>query len=160
MIVSDASPLINLAVIGKLYLLRKLYGEITIPAAVLNEIVVKGKGQPGSKEIKDTKWINKVEVKNTFLVEGLTVTLDREEAEAIALAKEQSAELLIVDEKSAREIAHHLGVNYIGLLGMLREAKEKGLIKKIKSYLDLLRKDAGFWLSDKVYQEILSLEGE
>lgn len=160
MIVSNTSPLVNLAAIEKLHLFRKLYGEITIPTAVLHEIVTKGKGQPGSEEIKDAKWVKKVEVKNTALVESLTLTLDKGEAEAIALAKEQNAELLIVDERLAREIAHHLGINYIGILGVLREAKEKNLIKKIKRYLDLLRKDAGFWLSDKVYEEILKLEQE
>jgi len=63
-------------------------------------------------------------------------------------------------QKNFRETAHYLGINYIGLLGALKEAKDRGLIKKIKSYLDLLRKDAGFWLPDKVYQKILRLEGE
>ena len=71
MIVSDASPLINLAVIGKLYLLRKLYGEITIPAAVLNEIVVKGKGQPDSKEIKDAGfWLSDKVYQEILSLEG------------------------------------------------------------------------------------------
>ena len=71
MIVSDTSPLINLTVIGKLYLLKKLYGEITIPTAVLNEIVVKGKGRSGSKEIKDAGfWLSDKVYQEILRLEG------------------------------------------------------------------------------------------
>jgi len=93
-------------------------------------------------------------------VEILTLNLDKGEAEAIALAKEKEAEILLIDDKSARKIAHHLGLNYIGLLGVLREAKSKGIIKNIKGYMDLLRTAAGFWISEDVYKNILNLENE
>ena len=57
MFVSDSSPLINLARIGELTLLRDLYGEIHIPKAVWREVVEKGEGQAGADEIKAATWI-------------------------------------------------------------------------------------------------------
>ena len=152
--------MINLSAINKLELLKKLYNQILIPSAVWDEIVIKGKGQPGAEEVEKASWIKKEVVENVFFVETLTLTLDRGEAEAIALAKEKKAELLIIDEQLARTIANHLGLNYIGLLGVLRESKSKGLIKNVKSHIDLLRTVAGFWISDEVYKEILNMEGE
>jgi hypothetical protein len=160
LIVSNASPLINISAIRKLDLLRKLYKQILIPAAVWDEIVIKGKGQPGSEAVRKANWIKKEPVQNVTLVETLGLTLDRGEAEAIALAKEKNAELLLIDEQLAKKVADHLSLNYIGLIGVLREAKSKGLIKGIKSHMDLLRTVAGFWISEDVYREILKLEDE
>lgn len=160
MIVSNSSPLINASAIRKLDLLKKIYEEILIPPAVWDEIVIKGKGQPGAEAVKKANWIKKEAVQNVSLVETLELTLDRGEAEAIALAKEKNAELLLIDEQLARKVANHLGLNYIGLIGILREAKSKGLIKGIKNYIDLLRTVAGFWISEDVYKEILKIENE
>ena len=160
MIVSNSSPLINLSAIGEFNLLKELYGEIFIPSAVWDEVVIKGKGQPGAEEVGNAKWVKKKLVANMSFVEVLTLNLDKGEAEAIALAKEKDAEILLIDDKLARKIAHHLGLNYIGLLGVLREAKSKGIIKNIKGYMDLLRTAAGFWISEDVYRNILKLENE
>ncbi len=75
MIVSDSSPLINLSAIGELNLLRELYGEILIPTAVWDEVVIKGNGQPGSEEVNNAKWIKKELVVNMSLVDILTLNL-------------------------------------------------------------------------------------
>jgi len=56
-IVSNASPLINLARIGKLDLLRQLYGELAIPEAVWHEVVVEGSEQPGAHEVETATWL-------------------------------------------------------------------------------------------------------
>ena len=108
-IVSIASPLINLARIGKLDLLRQLYGELVIPEAVWHEVVVKGVGQPGVDEIKAASWIKTQQVANRQLVQALRQELDAGEAEAIALTIETKAELLLMDERLGRETARHLG---------------------------------------------------
>ena len=71
MIVSDASILINLARIGKLELLQKLYGEIIVPEAVWQEVVVNGVGQPGAEEINTADWVKRTLVKNRNLVQAL-----------------------------------------------------------------------------------------
>jgi uncharacterized protein len=160
MIVSNSSPLINLSAINQLELLRMIYGEIAIPYAVWDEVVVKGKGQPGVKNVKNANWIKKIKVDNVHLVESLALTLDYGEAEAIALAKERNAEILLIDDKLARVIAKHLGIRYIGLLGVLKEAKSRGLITVMKPYMHSLRTVAGFWVAENVYKDILSIEGE
>ena len=56
-IVSNASPLINLACIGQLDLLQELYGELTVPDAVQRQVVVEGAGQPGAKAVEAASWI-------------------------------------------------------------------------------------------------------
>jgi len=159
-IVSNASPLINLARIGKLDLLRQLYGELVIPEAVWHEVVVKGVGQPGVDEIKAASWIKTQQVANRQLVQALRQELDAGEAEAIALTIETKAELLLMDERLGRETARHLGLRYTGLIGVLIEAKHKGLISKVKPHLDALRDMAGFRVSDALYIRVLQDEGE
>jgi len=95
-IVSNASPLINLARIGKLNLLHKLYGELLIPEAVWHEVVTEGIGQPGAEEIEGATWIERRVVKNNELVQALLQELDAGEAESIALALEVGADWLLM----------------------------------------------------------------
>jgi len=101
-IVSNASPLINLARIGKLSLLHDLYGELIVPEAVWHEVVFVGQGQPGADEVKSASWIQRRLVMNKQLEQALRQELDAGEAEAIALAVELNAELLLMDEHLGR----------------------------------------------------------
>jgi predicted nucleic acid-binding protein len=159
-IVSNASPLINLARIGKLDLLRQLYGEILLPEAVWHEVVVDGAGQPGANEVEAAAWIGRRSAKNKQLVQALLQELDAGEAEAIALALEEGADWLLMDEPLGRESARHLKLRCIGLVGVLLAAKRKGLIPAIKPCLDALRDLAGFRLKDSLYTRILKDENE
>ncbi len=159
-IVSNASPLINLARIDKLNLLCELYGALVIPEAVWREVVVEGSGQPGADEMETADWIETRHVTNRELVRALQQELDAGEAEAIALALEIGAELLLMDEHLGRETARHLGLRYVGLIGTLVEAKHKGLIDAVKPCLDALRIVAGFHVSDPLYKRVLQDEKE
>jgi hypothetical protein len=159
-IVSNASPLINLARIGRLDLLHQLYGELIIPEAVWHEVVVEGAGQPGAEEVTTAAWIKTRAVTNRQLVHALQQELDAGEAEAVALALEVGAELLLMDEHLGRETARHLGLRYTGLIGVLLEGKRKRLIDAVKPHLDLLRDIAGFRVSDALYMRVLQGEGE
>ncbi len=159
-IVSDASPVISLLRIGKLHLLRDLYGEIILPEAVWRETAVEGGGHPGAEEIKKAPWIKTHAATNRDLVKSLRQELDAGEAEAIALALEIKAELLLMDERLRRDSAHHLGLRCTGLIGVLIEAKRKGLIPALKPDLDALHERAGFRVRDALYSRILEDEGE
>ena len=159
-VVSNASPLINLARIGKLDLLRQLYGELFIPEAVWQEVVTDGIGQPGAAEVKTATWIKVQSVTNTLLVRALRQELDAGESEAIVLALEMESELLLMDERLGREVAQYLGLRYIGLIGVLIEAKHKGLLSAVRHHIDELRDVAGFRISDTLYVRILQDEGE
>ena len=159
-VVSNASPLISLARIGKLDLLRQLYGELFIPEAVWHEVVIEGVGQPGADEVKAATWIKTQLVTNTPLVHALRQELDAGEAEAIALTLETQAELLLMDERVGREVARHLGLRYTGLIGVLVEAKHKGVLSVVTPQLDELRNIAGFRISDALYVRVLQDERE
>lgn len=86
--------------------------------------------------------------------------LDRGEAEAIALAVEEEADLLLMDERIGRESANHLGLRYAGLVGVLIEAKSKALVREVKPLLDALRDVAGFRLSQDLYARVLKDQQE
>ncbi|MCW3133281.1 MAG: DUF3368 domain-containing protein [Methanophagales archaeon] len=153
-IVSNAGPLIALARIGKLDLLKQ-FTQIYISNEVYEQVVLKGEGKPGSTEVKDSDWFITKEVKNTLAVESLTIELEKGEAEAIILALELNADLVLIDESIARDIAKSRGLEVIGTVGILAEAYENGLIKDLKKSLDDLRSKK-VWISEKVYNRALS----
>jgi len=159
-IVSNASPIINLAHLGKLDLLHDLYGDIHIPTAVYEEVVIRGAGLPGSTEVREADWIITETVSATSVLLGLKSKLEAGEAEAIALSLQMGADLLILDERKGRREADTLGINYTGLLGALSDAKRNGLVPAIKPLLDILRNDIGFRVSKALYDHILNANGE
>ncbi len=151
-VVSNASPLLNLAAVGHLDLLRQLYSSIKIPQAVFDEIIKAGQIAPS--------WIETRAVSNRALVTALMLELDTGEAEAIALAVELPAYLLLMDERIGRRVAARFGLKFTGILGTLIEAKIKGLIPSVKPIVDDLRRKAGFWISESLYRRILQQAGE
>ena len=96
---------------------------------------------------------------NQILVNALQVELDKGEAEAIALAQELAADLLLIDEHLGRAAATRLGVRIIGLLGVLIEAKHRGLILEVKPLVDALM-NLGFRVKHDLYQRVLQAAGE
>ena len=155
--VSNASPLINLAAIGQLEVLRQLYRRMTVPLAVWTEVVRQGKGKPGSGAVRRASWIEVKAVRDRSLVEMLQGELDLGEAESIVLAKELRADLLLLDESHARRYAQRMGLPITGLVGVLIEAAAKGLVSDLAGTLRELRDHAGFWLADEVVEEALRL---
>lgn len=118
-VVSDASVLIHLARIGELNLLHQLDGNLLIPKVIWREVVIEGAGQPGAEEVRTASWIETHDVANEHLVRALRQDLDAGEAEAIALALEVGADLLLMDDRLGRETARYLGLRYVGLIGVL-----------------------------------------
>jgi predicted nucleic acid-binding protein len=159
-IVSNTSPIINLAMVSQLNLLEQLYLNINLAQAVYDEIVVAGAGKPGASEVQKASWLQVHQVANTPLVKALELELDIGEAETIALAVELKADLVLLDERRGRKVATRLGLNKIGILGMLFEAKNKGLLPSIKPVLDDLITKAGFWIRDQLYVHVLQAAGE
>lgn len=159
-VVSNTSPIINLAAIGKLDLLKKCFGKIYIPPAVYNEITVKGRGEPGDIEVRTVDWIEVIEVKDISLLLLLRKDLDEGEAESIALSIQLEADLLLLDEFDARSIASKLRLRFIGLLGVLVRAKEAGYIQKVMPLMNSLKEQAGFWIGEELYQYVLKIVKE
>jgi predicted nucleic acid-binding protein len=159
-VVSDTSCIINLAIVNRLSLLRSLFQEVIIPDAVYNEIVVDGSTEPGADEVKNANWISSKKCHNKLLLGELLKTLDEGESEAIVLAIELNATLLLIDEEKGRKEAERLKIQYTGLLGVLLIAKEKGLLTEIKPIIDELMLKAEFRISPKLYREVLTLAQE
>lgn len=157
-VVSDASPLIALAAIDSLELLRALYGSIHIPDEVYDEVVVRGR--PPATAVASIPWITHRTVTDAQQVARLkTAGLDQGESEAITLALELSPSLLLVDELAARKIALQHGLLITGVVGVLIDAKDTGLIAAIKPLLGKLVA-AGFYCSPNLIAQALELAGE
>ena len=159
-VVSNTSPLTNLAAVGQFDLLRRLYLEMHIAAAVWDELNAGGKPWPGSKEVASVDWVYRHPVKNQLLVTALMRDLDRGEAETIGLALEMGADIILLDEREGRHMARRFGLRPLGVIGILLEAKRKGFIDCIQTYLDGLRETAGFWINASLYDAVLKMAGE
>ncbi len=158
-VVVNSRALIGLARIRELEILQQLYGLIYVSAPVYNEIVVDGKDMPGAREIRTGEWIQKKEIKEMTTFQILQIDLDPGEAGTIVVAIELNADLTILDEVAARRMGNHMGLNIIGTIGVLIDAKKLGIIANVKSYMDRLR-EAEFWISDNLYKEIIQRKGE
>lgn len=159
-IVSDTSPINNLAAINQLDLLQKLYGTVVIPEAVYRELTEPDFPVAGAIEVQTFDWIQTRQVSDRTFVEALANELDQGEAEAIALALEVNANQLLIDERRGRLVANRLKLRYIGVVGILVEAKSQGLISTVKPLLDALRNQAGFWVDQGLYNRVLQLVSE
>lgn len=158
-VVCDFTILIGLAKINRLELLRYIYEEIYVPVAVFAEVVDKSKGRPGGKEITESNWIKKEEIRDKRAVEILLAEFGPGEAEVLILGKELNADWLIIDDEKARTAAISAGFQVIGLVGVLLLSKRLNLISLIKPLLEEL-KNKNFRLSNRLLEEILKLAGE
>jgi uncharacterized protein len=159
-VVSNTSPLTNLSAIGQFGLLQKLFGVIQIADGVWQELNAGGRRHPGSREVEEASWIHRCTVGNSSLVTALRRDLDLGEAETLVLGLELGADLVLVDEKEGRHMASRLGLRPLGTLGVLLEAKRKEQIEEVRSSLEALRLQAGFYLREDLFLEVLALAGE
>ena len=132
--------------------------EVIVPHAVYEEVVIRGHGRPGSKELEDLVSQGKVKVlapQNKALVRALHDPLGMGESEAISLAIEHNC-TVVLDDKMARLKAKSMGLKVIGTIGLLRIAYSKRLISKDK-LIQALRelKEHGFRISDEMINEAL-----
>lgn len=159
-VISNTSPITSLAAINQLHLLQQLYGSIIIPEAVYRELTDIDSPVPGTSEVQTYDWIEMRQVENKSLVIPLIPGVDEGEAEAIALAIELHAELLLIDDLDARIQATRLGLDFTGLLGVLIEAKNQGLIPAVKPVLNELIAIASFRVGQALYHRVLQIVGE
>ena len=151
-VVSDTSPITSLLQIQRLSLLETLFGRVLIPNAVHVELQKLHSSLP--------KFIEVCVATNREFVRRLEVGLDPGEAEAIVLAKERSADVLLIDEQLGRAVARGEGLRITGLVGVLIEAKHRNLISSVKSVIAELEVEAGFRVSKAVKADALRLANE
>lgn len=151
-VVSDTSVLTSLIHVGQIILLQRLYGSVLIPQAVHRELARSHSALPPFLEVR--------EAFDRENVRRLAADLDLGEAEAIVLAKELRADLLLIDEKLGRQVALREGVSITGLVGVLVEAKHQQLIGSVRELVGQLEDLAGFRVSEEVKREAFLAAGE
>ena len=155
-VVSNTTPIISLASIDRLDILEKLFGEVIIAEAVYSEI--KAKQGYGYEQV-DSHFIKVQRIQGQLYKNFLLTQLDLGEAETIILAKELTADFVIIDENLGYRFANNSGLTAIRTLSLLLKAKEKGFITQIKPLLDDMI-DKGRWYSNTVYRSFLAKAGE
>jgi uncharacterized protein len=158
-VVSNSGPLINLAKVSQFVLLQDLFQRITIPPAVFEEVVIRGGGQPGAGETNTAQWITRGMLRRSDIADILAAELDRGEAEAIALALQEKADWLLIDERVGRRFAQRVGLKVKGTLGILLEGMRRGYIEDLQPLLDILVA-RGTWIAPATYAEVLKLAQE
>jgi len=159
-VVSDTTPLIGLASIGRLELLRELFEEVYIPQAVFDETVTHGREESKAKqEVSHANWIHVVKIKDRLAVNLLLDEMDLGEVETIVLASEMNADWVLMDEKKGRRKLAQLDIPKIGTLGILLKAKQLRLISLVKPEIEELQK-SGFSISSSVVEQVLEAARE
>ena len=158
MIVSDSGPIIAFSRVGRLDILKRLFGHVIIPDAVYEELVVMGKGRPGEPEVRQSEWIQRRSVRNRERMDRFSQSLHEGERDAISLARELAAPLLI-DERRGRRTATDMGVTVIGSLAVLAQGHRAGLVEDMPALVqDIL--ESGYWIDAEVVETFLANEEE
>ena len=161
-VVSDTSPISNLAIIEKLDLLRDQFQKILIPEAVDREL--KALSNPRARAAVESAlaegWLEVRTVRPLPLTKLLSLNLHEGESEAIALAIEVNASRLLLDEREARAAAQVLNLKITGVLGVLLRAKQQGDIVILGLVMEQLRKEAHFFIAPDLERRLLASAGE
>jgi predicted nucleic acid-binding protein len=151
-VVSDTSPICYLLLINQIDILPALYRVVIVPKIVADEL-----GAFESPPIVKS-WIAQpptwLEIQPIELPQRIELgKLDPGERDAILLAEHLQADLVILDDKSARQIAVECGLKIIGLLGIVKDAAKSGLLDLELTFEQL--QDAGFWVSPSLLERLL-----
>ena len=161
MIVADASPLIGLARLDRLFILRQLYQTVLVPPRVLTELSIES-DLPGARRLGTAlaeDWLRSAPLERSDELTVLYDLLDAGEAEAILLAAERTGSLLLIDDRRGRMVARARGIPVVGTGGALLLAKRKGLIDRLRPEIDRLA-EVGYRLSPALRARLLDLAGE
>ena len=152
LVVSDTTAITTLLKAGEERFLKTLFGEVVVPQAVWDELLAFHSQMP------DFISLRPVADASQSLPE--TRALGRGESEAISLAQEIKADVLLTDDRKARKAAARLGIHCTGLLGLVVQAHQAGQIPSARNFIETLEKRGGLYLSDAVKVEALKLVGE
>lgn len=160
LVISNTSPLSNLAVVGRLDLLRSRYGRVIIPQAVSQELsrLSHSGGRNHLISAMQAGWIETRPVPEN--ARALGHNLDAGETEAIRLALALGADKILLDERRGRAAARELNIPVAGILGELLYAKRSGTVQSVRAEIGCLRTEANFFIAEPIEKLILSEAGE
>lgn len=161
-VVSDTSPISNLAIIGRLDLLLERYGEVIIPPMVREELKALRHADAASRieAALHQGWLVVRTLPEAARRLALPAESDPGESEALRLALHLGADKILLDDSMARAIALQMGLRMAGLLGELLFAKQSGRVASVAGEIRRLRSEARFFVSAEVEAVILSAAGE
>ncbi|MEM6432443.1 MAG: DUF3368 domain-containing protein [Cyanobacteria bacterium P01_D01_bin.115] len=159
-VVSDTSAISNLLVVGQLELIQRIYQQVVVPPAVDQEVRALQNFGIELTAYTSAAWLSVQVPTDSLLVNKLKEALDDGETEAIALALQLKADRLLIDERLGRLVAVQYGLNITGISGVLKTAKVLGLVSTIKPILEALVQQAGFWIDESLYAQVLEDVGE
>lgn len=151
-VVSDTSPICYLLLINQIEILQNLYKSIIIPQAVADELSASD-SPLGVKSwmMQPPNWLQVQPIKPFYDIK--LEKLDPGEQEAILLAEQLKADLVILDDKAARQIAVKHGLKIIGLLGILKDAAKSDLLDLETTFEQL--QTVGFWVAPSLLERLL-----
>lgn len=153
-VVSNTSPLILLGKIDRIDLLPQLYDDVLIPGSVLEEIEAKpGKAVPQIRVLLRSQQLQLQHAARHMLAE-LPMNLGAGEREAMALALETEADLVILDDQQGRQVARSKGMSVTGTVGVIIEARARSIVPSVRHEVDRLI-EAGLWISEVLYHRIV-----
>lgn len=157
-IIVNSTPLIGLCKIDRLDILHEMYGSITIPQAVFEEVTKKNDAV--RMRITNAEWIHIESIHETSSKQMYRAKLHDGEVEVMILAQEYDGEhLVIIDDGAARKTAEFLGLNITGTIGVLIKAKNAGYIKEVMPIIFELEKQ-GIYFSDTLKSRVKRIAGE
>lgn len=162
-VVSNAGPLVVLAKLNLLHLLRELYGRICFARSVYDEVVVGGmrQGYEDARTLRlflDQMGWHPEEVDPADISADLReARLDRGERDTLALAASLGSPLVLIDETVGRQIARERGLTVRGSLGILVEAYQRGLIQadQLRLYFDEMTSRQDIWINPALVERLL-----
>jgi predicted nucleic acid-binding protein len=157
-VAADASPLIALAAVGALDVLRGLFGSVTITRLVKDEITGRGE-RPGARELDAAMRAGWIRVAPAPAETWRFTDIDFGEASTIALAAEHDDALVLMDDSRGRAQAAALELNMLDLAGVLLAAKRAALIDSVQALLAALAR-RGFTMPEDARRELLRQSGE
>lgn len=153
-VICNATPLINFASIERIDIMTTLFKEVIIPEAVYQETTqFNFPSAPIILQAVEQQWLQIHQV--TAIPDSISILLDDGEREVIALALQRNEKRVLLDEKSARQIAKNFNLQIIGSLGILVLAKQNQIIPQVKPLLDEMIIQARYWVNASLYQQIL-----
>ena len=129
-VVVNATPLIALAILKRLDILRQMFAEVIVPAAVYEEVVAQGAERVGATVVAGADWLRVVMPTTTLTIEPLLLGLDEGEMQVLLLAREMQPDWVLIDEKLGRRVAKAMGLPVKGTLGVLLAAVLAELLSK------------------------------
>ena len=156
-VILNNTPLVALSVLGRLDLLRPLFGQVLIPQAVLDEFFAV-EAESRRQALAAAPWVHSVPLNDSRRALAYA-GLDLGEAEVLALGEERSARLLVIDERKARKYAERMGFSVTGTVGLLLLGKERGLIASLTEEVTRLQQ-AGLYLSPPLVAKATGIAGE